>query len=255
VNFRAPAPGQTFIAPAEVPIVVDALDVDGEVRRVDFYADSRLLGTITQGPYGIVWSGAPPGIYTLTARATDNDGAMKTASTIVSIVSSNTPPFVQLTSPSEGEQFSAPAKVSLYSIAADSTGRIRQVDFFANGSLVGTVLSGPFTLVWSNVTAGAYTLNARAIDEFGVSATSAPVTITVTATVPAAFTNAIVLANRQFAFRITASANQMLVIQVSTNLTEWEPIATNNASNGLMDFIDQDTVHFSRRFYRATVKP
>src|SRR5439155_20312026 len=101
VNFRAPAPGQTFIAPAEVPIVVDALDVDGEVRRVDFYADSRLLGTITQGPYGIVWSGAPPGIYTLTARATDNDGAMKTASTIVSIVSSNTPPFVQLTSPSE----------------------------------------------------------------------------------------------------------------------------------------------------------
>src|SRR5205823_2002813 len=172
VNFRAPAPGQTFITPGEVPILVDALDIDGEVTGVDFYADSRLLGAVTNSPYGIVWTGAAPGIYTLTVRASDNDGAQTTTSTIISIVNSNTPPVVQLTSPLDGEQFAAPTNVTLEAIAADSTGRIKQVDFFANGAPVGTAFTSPFTVVLSNVTAGAYTLTAKATDEFGVSAAS-----------------------------------------------------------------------------------
>ena len=255
VGFLAPSPGQTFVAPAALPIVVDALDVDGSVMRVDFYANNGLLGTATNSPYGIVWNGVAPGVYTLTARATDNDGAATMSSTVISIVSSNTPPVVQLMSPSDGESFSAPAKIILSAFAADATDQIRQVDFLADGVVLGSVRSSPFTLIWSNVVAGAYTLSARATDNFGGSATSAPVAITVTVAGLASFTRPSPLPGGQFAFQIIVPASQTLVIQASTNLTEWKSVATNSAASGVIDYVDTNAVAFKYRFYRAAISP
>jgi len=105
------------------------------------------------------------------------------------------------------------------------------------------------------VTAGAYTLSAEATDEFGVSSASTPVTITVVATGLPAFDNAAVLTNGQFAIRMSASANQTLIIQASTNLAGWTAIATNSAAKGVIDFIDTNAVNFHHRFYRAINKP
>ncbi len=42
------------------------------------------------------------------------------------------------------------------------------------------------------------------------------------------------------------------VIQASTNLTDWQPIFTNNVSPGLLDFTDYDSTNYPARFYRMT---
>jgi len=88
VALTSPSNGATFTAPATVSIAANASDTDGTVAKVDFYANSTLLGTSTTAPYGITWSNAPAGTYSLTAVATDNGGAT-TTSGAVSITISN----------------------------------------------------------------------------------------------------------------------------------------------------------------------
>jgi hypothetical protein len=82
VSITSPANGATFSAPATISIAANASDSDGTVTKVDFYANSTLLGTSTGAPYGITWSNAPAGSYSLTAVATDNGGATTTSSAV-----------------------------------------------------------------------------------------------------------------------------------------------------------------------------
>ncbi len=71
-------------APIDIPITASASDLDGSIVRVEFFANGNKIGEDTSAPYGMVWSQVPKGAYSLTAKATDNDGATKT-STAVSI--------------------------------------------------------------------------------------------------------------------------------------------------------------------------
>jgi phosphatidylserine/phosphatidylglycerophosphate/cardiolipin synthase-like enzyme/uncharacterized protein (DUF2141 family) len=92
----------------------------------------------------------------------------------------NTPPTVTLTSPANGATFTAPATITLTATATDSDGTIAKVQFFAGATLVGTDTSAPFSVTWSNVAAGSYSLTAVATDNGNATATSAAVAITVT---------------------------------------------------------------------------
>src|SRR5690606_15883054 len=74
VSLTSPSPGQTFTAPATVPIEATAADADGTVTKVDFYQGDTLLGTDTSAPYTYNWENVPAGNYSITARATDDDG-------------------------------------------------------------------------------------------------------------------------------------------------------------------------------------
>lgn len=66
--------GQNFKLGATIPLTVAASDLDGAVSNVDFYADGNLIGSTTNNPFSIAWSGATPGHHQLTAKATDNAG-------------------------------------------------------------------------------------------------------------------------------------------------------------------------------------
>jgi len=81
VNLTGPAGGSTFAAPATIAVAATASDGDGTVARVDFYAGSTLLGSSTNSPYVVTWSGVPGGTYVLKAVATDNLGATATSAT------------------------------------------------------------------------------------------------------------------------------------------------------------------------------
>ena len=61
----------------------------------------------------------------------------------------------------------------------DSDGTVAKVDFYANGVLIGTDTTNPYTAVWSNMAVGTYQLTAVATDDAGATRTSAPVAITV----------------------------------------------------------------------------
>src|SRR5262249_44887604 len=61
-------------------------------------------------------------------------------------------------------------------------GTIAQVEFFGGGSSLGIDTTSPYSLTWSGVGPGVYTLTARATDDRGATVASAPVTVTVTST-------------------------------------------------------------------------
>jgi hypothetical protein len=56
----------------------------------------------------------------------------------------------------------------------------------------------------------------------------------------------------QFQFQLTGRVGSNYVIQASTDLTTWIPIATNVIpGSGFIPFADPFATNFSRRFYRA----
>ena len=96
----------------------------------------------------------------------------------------NAPPTSAITAPANGATFGAPATITLTATATDSDGTIAKVEFFAGSTLVGTDTSAPFSVSWSNVAAGSYSLTAVATDNGNATGTSAAVAITVTGAPP-----------------------------------------------------------------------
>jgi hypothetical protein len=93
------------------------------------------------------------------------------------------PPTVNLSAPTPGATFTAPADITLSASASDPDGTVAKVEFFQGTVKLGEVLTAPYTLSWTNVPAGSYTLTAVATDNIGVSMTSSPVVITVVSSV------------------------------------------------------------------------
>jgi hypothetical protein len=81
VSITSPANGASFTAPASITINANASD-NVSVSKVDFYNGSTLLGTDTSSPYSFSWTNVAAGSYTVTAKATDNQGASTTSAAV-----------------------------------------------------------------------------------------------------------------------------------------------------------------------------
>lgn len=93
IAFVAPATGDTYTAPAIVPMLVSTADSDGAIVRVEFYSGTNLVGIASTSPYRLVWTDVPAGTYSLTAKAIDNLGAVTTSSAASITVSAASPPL------------------------------------------------------------------------------------------------------------------------------------------------------------------
>ena len=79
VSLTAPAAGASFVAPAAIPLTATAADTDGTISKVEFFQGTTLIGTATAAPYTVTWNSVPAGSYSLTAQATDHQGAATTS--------------------------------------------------------------------------------------------------------------------------------------------------------------------------------
>jgi hypothetical protein len=80
--------------------------------------------------------------------------------------------------------------------------------------------------------------------------------ITARINVPLHFTSPQRVSETGFSFTLTGSPQATYVVQVATNLTTWNPIATNVLpANGTLTFTDSPAVYFSPRYYRAVQTP
>jgi hypothetical protein len=92
VSVTSPGAGASYTAPATMTVGANAADKDGSVSKVDFYADSTLIGSKTSAPWQVTWSTAGTGAIALTAVATDNRGATtRSAAVSVTITAASAP--------------------------------------------------------------------------------------------------------------------------------------------------------------------
>lgn len=99
----------------------------------------------------------------------------------------NTPPSINITSPTNGSNFLVGSTVTINANATDSDGTIDSVQFFVDGSYIGSDLTGPnpYTINWTAVL-GPHSLTARAWDNNGASTLSSAININVTSNPPPA---------------------------------------------------------------------
>jgi RHS repeat-associated protein len=181
VSITAPVDGAVLAAPATITVTANASDPEGALTKVDFYQGTTLIGTATTAPYSATASNLVSGSYSFTAVATDGAGA-STTSAVVN-VRVNAAPTVSITSPTSGATFTAPANIAISADAADTDGTIVSVAFYQNGTAIATLTAAPYSITWTGVPQGSYSLTAVATDDLGAATTSAPVSVTVSSAV------------------------------------------------------------------------
>jgi hypothetical protein len=158
--------------------------------------------------YFLNWQNVPANTWSLTAVVTDNGGASTTSAPVKITVlpgppPTNLPPVVRITSPPNGAVFRAPVNIPIYTYAADPDGFVTTVEFFAGSTSLGfgwrvTAVPPPLPpgpvqppiliavptnywgLLWTNPPLGTnIALTAKATDNGGASAVSAPVLISI----------------------------------------------------------------------------
>jgi hypothetical protein len=173
VSISSPTGGSNLPIGTAVTIAANASDSDGNVAQVIFYLDGEpIAGCVdTTAPYECAWTPNSAGVKTLTARATDNDGATTISAPVVVSVNTGEAPAVSITSPTNNwrVQVGQPVQITVNAVSASSVDAITEVSFYANGVLIpGCVDStAPYECTWVPTAAGTYNLTAQAKDHLG----------------------------------------------------------------------------------------
>ena len=94
VTLTNPMPNAVYTAPALVTIGALASDLNGTVSRVEFYSGGSLLATDTTPPYSFTWTNLAAGVYSVYARAYDDQEASSTTALVRFTVKSAAQPGV-----------------------------------------------------------------------------------------------------------------------------------------------------------------
>jgi uncharacterized repeat protein (TIGR03803 family) len=173
--------GSTLVGPTIVNIQAAASDTDGNITNVQFFDGATSLGNVACGPYSLS-ANLGFGSHTLTALATDNLGATTTSLPVTLFITTNAPPTVSFTSPTNGASFITPVEITVQAVASDSDGSVTNVQFFDGAASLGNVSTGPYNLSIS-LAVGLHSLVAVASDNFGAT-TASSVLVTVTTNSP-----------------------------------------------------------------------
>ncbi|MEO6184314.1 MAG: Ig-like domain-containing protein, partial [Verrucomicrobiota bacterium] len=96
----------------------------------------------------------------------------------ITVVAPNAPPTITITNPQNNSSLTAGANLVILADARDDNG-VARVEFYRDGNLIVTDFSAPYSATLNNLTAGNYSLTAKAFDIAGLSTTSTSVNISV----------------------------------------------------------------------------
>ncbi len=184
VSITAPAAG-AIVSGASVAVSASAAAAPGTtLSSVQFKVDNVNAGAAdTTSPYGITLdtTALTSGAHTLTAVAIDSTGNA-TTSAAVSVTVSNNTTAVAISAPAAGASLSG-ATVSVTATTTPGTGvTIATVQFRVDGVNTGAAITAsPYSIVLDStaLTNGSHILTAVVTDSSSNSATSAPITVTV----------------------------------------------------------------------------
>ncbi|MEY5048795.1 MAG: hypothetical protein RLZZ175_2154 [Bacteroidota bacterium] len=167
VSITSPNSNLVFDDTSAITISANAVDNDGTVKKVEFYANNVLVGADSIFPYSIVWNNNYIyGNVKLVAKAYDNLGGVNKSTAINVVINSvlNFKPSVKITSPTLNQLFDNLLNISFTVNASDKDGQIIFVKYFVNGNLVSTVKTAPFSFNYNETTPDKYVLKAIAYD-------------------------------------------------------------------------------------------
>jgi hypothetical protein len=164
-----------------------------------FAAPGNLLKTVSIEPYTHGWQLAqdslingispttwPPGLWFTYATATDNFNHTTTSAPVRFLVSTAgvAKPTISITSPTNGSTAQAPITFTV-NVAPASGSTIRHVELYSGDKYSGIGYSevAPYSMVLDNAPAGTYPNIALAVDSSGSVSISAPVTVTIIASI------------------------------------------------------------------------
>lgn len=179
VKILNPNNNTIFDAPATFTLTAYASDADGSIQYVQFYNNGTLLSTDSILPYDYTVVNAVAGNYSFVAKATDNNGlSTNSASVNVTVVNpTNKTPQVNLTAPANNATYSVGAAITLNATATDPDGTIANIKFYNGSVLLGTDNSAPYSFTINNASAGSYKIFAKAINDKGLTSSSATLSI------------------------------------------------------------------------------
>ncbi|MDW3094990.1 MAG: Ig-like domain-containing protein [Gammaproteobacteria bacterium] len=183
VGLTAPIANATYTVGDAISLTADATDPGGSIISVEFYDGATLLSTDVNAPYSFIWNGASLGAHSLTAVATDNEGAATTSAIVNISVNQPIPniePTVNLTAPSDNASFVFGNAITLIADASDSDGTVTSVEFYDGAILLSTDTTAPYSFTWNGAAEGAHIVTAVATDDDGDVSVSGDVNITVT---------------------------------------------------------------------------
>ncbi len=186
VGFAQSLDGSLWEAGQAISIQAEALDTDGQIKSVSFYADGKLLGTDDKAPFTFQWQGASVGAHRLRAVALDNEQQQTITDTTV-VVMENVPPVVLLTQPADESTFGVGENITLIANATDVSDGIKHVEFIvkeANFFMspeksigIGTRTGSTHSISFKLTTPGHYMVWAIATDDRGATSQSNPIHI------------------------------------------------------------------------------
>jgi len=180
VSIDNPANDDIFFEGHDVNIEATASDADGQIEKVEFYANNILLATDSIAPYQFLWESVQEGSYNIEAKTYDNEGS--TASDVLSIeviVDPNNAPVVTITAPLNATTFSPGGSVLIQATASDNDQGdvVTKVEFYVDGQLISTDIESPYETTYSNIPSGVHFLQAKAYDSFNKPGSSETVMI------------------------------------------------------------------------------
>ena len=123
-------------------------------------------------------------------------------------------------------------------------------------SALGIASTSPYSLVWSNVIAGSYSLTAVATDDNGATTVSAPINIVVkSGTVAPVMLATPIAETDQFSFSLATEPNRTYVVERTMSLTpiNWQTL-TNAVGDGTVMTITVPTLAQAQQFFRVAAQ-
>ena len=86
VSLTSPSENSEFYEAKSIELTASAIDLDGSISMVEFFDGENKLGEDITSPFGFVWSGGSIANHIITARATDNNGAITISAPLTVII-------------------------------------------------------------------------------------------------------------------------------------------------------------------------
>ncbi|MEX2177687.1 MAG: PQQ-dependent sugar dehydrogenase [Gemmatimonadaceae bacterium] len=173
IALIAPAMESIVTAGDEIRIAAEASDTDGDVIAVEFFVNQAEVGVDSSAPFDVEWIPAGTGSRQLTARATDNHGAVTVAAPRTVTVQAPGPgdglaPVVTIDLPLDGT-LDLVGTVAVTASATDNVG-VWLVEFYVDGKLLARDSLAPYGASLASTaafTSGVHVFSARARDDAG----------------------------------------------------------------------------------------